>query len=50
MSWTNVTAPDPVALFLLYLDAQRGYSPATVAAYGTDLEGAHLFLVRSPTG
>ena len=44
MSWTSASAPDPVALFLLYLDAQRGYSPATVAAYGTDLHGAHLFL------
>lgn len=44
MSWTNAPAPDHVALFLLYLDAQRGYSPATVAAYGTDLEGVHLFL------
>jgi integrase/recombinase XerC len=44
MSWTSASAPDPVALFLLYLDAQRGYSPATVAAYGADLEGAHLYL------
>lgn len=50
MSWTNGSAPDPVALFLLYLDAQRGYSPATVAAYGTDLEGAHLFLGRRSKG
>ncbi len=50
MSWTNGLAPDPVALFLLYLDAQRGYSPATVAAYGTDLEGAHLFLGRRNKG
>ena len=50
MSWTNGLAPDPVALFLLYLDAQRGYSPATVAAYGTDLEGAHLFLGRRSKG
>jgi len=50
MSWTNGPAPDPVALFLLYLDAQRGYSPATVAAYGTDLEGAHLFMGRRSKG
>lgn len=50
MSWTNAPAPDPVALFLLYLDAQRGYSPATVAAYGTDLEGVHLFLERRGKG
>lgn len=50
MSWTNDSAPDPVALFLLYLDAQRGYSPATVAAYETDLKGAHLFLGRRNKG
>ena len=50
MSWTSGPAPDPVALFLLYLDAQRGYSPATVAAYGTDLEGVHLFLERRGKG
>jgi integrase/recombinase XerC len=50
MSWTNGHAPDPVALFLLYLDAQRGYSPATVAAYGTDLEGANVFLTRRSKG
>jgi len=50
MSWTSAKAPDPVALFLLYLDAQRGYSPATVSAYGTDLEGVHLFLGRRNKG
>jgi len=50
MSWTNASAPDPVVLFLLYLDAQRGYSPATVAAYETDLKGAHLFLGRRNKG
>lgn len=50
MSWTSGPAPDAVALFLLYLDAQRGYSPATVAAYGTDLEGVHLFLARRSKG
>lgn len=50
MSWTSGPAPDPVALFLLYLDAQRGYSPATVAAYGTDLEGVHVFLQRRGKG
>ena len=50
MSWTNASAPDPVAQFLLYLDAQRGYSPATVAAYETDLKGAHLFLGRRSKG
>lgn len=50
MSWTNASAPEPVALFLLYLDAQRGYSPATVAAYETDLAGAHLFLGRRNKG
>ena len=50
MSWTSGPVPDPVALFLLYLDAQRGYSPATVAAYGTDLEGVHAFLERRGKG
>jgi integrase/recombinase XerC len=50
MSWTNGPAPDSVAFFLLYLDAQRGYSPATVGAYGTDLEGVHLFLGRRGKG
>jgi integrase/recombinase XerC len=50
MSWTNAQAPDPVALFLLYLDAQKGYSPATVAAYGTDLHGVHAFLERRDKG
>jgi len=50
MSWTNASAPEPVALFLLYLDAQRGYSPATVAAYETDLAGAHQFLGRRNKG
>jgi integrase/recombinase XerC len=50
MSWTSGPAPDAVALFLLYLEAQRGYSPATVGAYGTDLEGVHLFLGRRGKG
>lgn len=50
MSWTSGPAPDPVELFLLYLDAQRGYSPATVASYGTDLEGVHRFLERRNKG
>ena len=50
MSWTNAPAPDSVALFLLYLDAQKGYSPATVAAYGTDLHGVHVFLERRDKG
>ena len=50
MSWTNGPAPVPVALFLLFLDAQRGYSPATVSSYGTDLEGVHLFLARRSKG
>ena len=50
MSWTNAPVPDSVALFLLYLDAQKGYSPATVAAYGTDLHGVHVFLERREKG
>ena len=48
MSWTN--GPEPVALFLLYLDAQRGYSPATVEAYAVDLRGVHEFLGRRSKG
>ncbi len=50
MSWTSATAPEPVAVFLLYLEAQRGYSPATVASYGTDLEGLHRFLAGRGKG
>jgi integrase/recombinase XerC len=47
MSWTNgkadaggsapVPAPETVAGFLAYLSAQKGYSPATLAAYAADL-------------
>lgn len=44
MSWTSASAPEPVAVFLLYLEAQRGFSPLTIASYGTDLQGLHLFL------
>jgi integrase/recombinase XerC len=50
MSWTSGPAPDPVALFQLYLEVQRGYSPATIGAYGADLEGVHLFLGRRGKG
>lgn len=46
MSWTNGSAPELAALFLLYLDAQRGYSPATVSSYEVDLQGLHEFLLR----
>lgn len=45
MSWTNDSRiPDTVAVFLLYLDAQRGYSEATLRSYATDLSGVHGFL------
>jgi len=50
MSWTSEPSPEPVAVFLLHLEVQRGYSPATVGAYGTDLEGAHRFLARRDKG
>lgn len=50
MSWTSGPAPEVVTLFLLYLDSQRGYSPATAAAYERDLEGLHLFLARRNKG
>ncbi len=46
MSWINDSVPEPVALFLLYLDAQRGYSPATSRSYEVDLQGLHEFLAR----
>lgn len=44
MSWINATIPEAVSNFLLYLDAQRGYSPATMQAYDTDLQGLEVFL------
>lgn len=50
MSWTSGPAPEPVAVFLLHLEVQRGYSPATVGAYGADLVGAHRFLARRDKG
>lgn len=50
MSWTNGAAPEPVAQFLVYLDDQRGYSPATSRSYGVDLFGAHEFLARRGKG
>lgn len=50
MSWTNDSTPEPVALFLLYLDAQRGYSPATFRSYEADLRGMHEFLGRRGKG
>lgn len=50
MSWTNEPVSEPVGLFLLYLDAQRGYSPATLASYGVDLRGVHEFLLRRNKG
>lgn len=50
MSWTNESVPDALAQFLFYLDVQRGYSPATLAAYQTDLFGAHEFLSQRNKG
>lgn len=50
MSWTNVSLPESVQQFLLFLDAQKGYSPATTASYRTDLVGLHAFLQRRDKG
>ncbi|GAB1409748.1 tyrosine recombinase XerC [Desulfovibrionales bacterium] len=44
MSWINEPIPEAVVRFLLYLDAQRGYSPATIQAYDRDLQGLEVFL------
>lgn len=40
--------PEPLQAFLRHLTAARGYSPATVAAYETDLLQVHHFLHRFP--
>ncbi|MFP5258336.1 MAG: site-specific integrase, partial [Acidobacteriota bacterium] len=52
MSLTNGNAdpplpterPQTVAAFLVFLEAQKGYSPATLAAYAADLEQFAAFL------
>lgn len=51
MFWTSDSQiPDPVSVFLLYLDAQRGYSEATLRSYATDLAGVHTFLTGRSRG
>ncbi|MFP4071147.1 MAG: tyrosine recombinase XerC, partial [Desulfovibrionales bacterium] len=37
MSWTAENPSEEVQVFLAYLDVEKGYSPATLGAYGTDL-------------
>ncbi len=44
MSWTAENLPEHIQTFLAYLDIQKGYSRATSAAYGTDLEQFQDFL------
>ncbi len=44
MSWTDVKRPERVSAFLDYLQGQRGLSPATVEAYGSDLMRCEAFL------
>jgi len=50
MSWISDPAIEPLDFFLVYLDAQRGFSPATIRAYGTDLQGIHAFLASRDKG
>ncbi len=38
------TLPGPAADYLAYLTVQKGYSPATIAAYGKDLQQFELYL------
>jgi len=44
MSWSAENVPENVQVFLGYLDIERGYSQATVAAYGADLLQFENFL------
>ncbi|MFP4084197.1 MAG: tyrosine recombinase XerC [Desulfonatronovibrio sp.] len=44
MSWTAENLPENIQVFLAYLDIEKGYSRATVAAYGSDLEQFESFL------
>lgn len=37
MSWTDENLPEQIQVFLAYLDIEKGYSQATMAAYGNDL-------------
>lgn len=44
MSWTAENLPELIQVFLAYLDIEKGYSRATMAAYGVDLEQFESFL------
>lgn len=44
MSWTAENLPENIQVFLAYLDIEKGYSQATMAAYGSDLDQLENFL------
>lgn len=44
MSWTEENLPEEIQVFLAYLDIEKGYSQATIAAYGADLLQFENFL------
>ncbi|MCA1742439.1 MAG: site-specific integrase [Desulfovibrionales bacterium] len=44
MSWTEEHLPEEIQFFLAYLDIEKGYSQATISAYGTDLLQFEKFL------
>jgi integrase/recombinase XerC len=45
MSWTDAALPDEARIFLAHLDVEQGASPATLAAYGRDLQQFYEFLL-----
>lgn len=44
MTWSWEGLPEHIQVFLAYLDIEKGYSGATLAAYGTDLLQFETFL------
>jgi integrase/recombinase XerC len=50
MSWTEEHLPEPLQLFLAYLDVEKGYSGATLSAYGRDLLQFNDFLLEMDKG
>ncbi len=44
MSWTEEKLPEPLMVFLAYLDVERGFAGATLQAYGKDLAQWENFL------
>ncbi len=44
MPMNSKNPPENIQVFLAYLDIEKGYSPATVSAYGTDLLQFEKFL------